>query len=1130
MSAARLADTDARRRAAAAFDQSVVVTASAGTGKTTLLVERALHLLLGDRRGKEGLALPILPGELLAVTFGEKAAGEMRLRLREALEGLAGRALPALDARRAWLEEAAERIRAEHGLGTEELARRAVEILPSLESARVTTLHSLAAEILRSSPLGAGVDPGFAVDEGEARASLFEAAWDEFLGRVLAGDGGPDRERWLRLLHRAGLADLRDLAEALASFQIPEEELSRIFDPPSSRPYQEWVREMAVEAARLAVQARRVGKARNVEKAALAAEAFLGAEGPGGEEVKAAAAASLRAIGSVGAVKGWEPEEVRRVDRLRRIAVALAGYDPSLATDLASTLLPFVREFRRAFLRAGWVSFDGLLTLARGVLLSRPETRAEWKRRFRAVLVDEFQDTDPVQGEIVLLLAEEEGDSAASGREVRVAPGKLFLVGDDKQSIYAFRGADLDACARVRERVLARGAGETLSTSFRSDPRILEVVNGLFAPLFKPGRFQPSYEPLAPGPTAPGEGPAVELRIWHRGADLLPAEEAARAEAESIAEEILRVRAEGRPWRSVALLFRALTRALVYLGALERRGIPYASEGEKFFHACPEVLDFVNLLAAVENPEDRLALAGVLRSPLGALADRELYGLAERGGLDTRRAPPSDLPFAAALAPLYEEICAAREEAGRLPLGEFLAFLFDRLPLAPLAGAAYRGGQAAANLEKVRAQARALAEEPSMTLARLVAELRRRGREGVEEREAPRFEESVDAVRVLSIHRAKGLEFDVVFLAGCHSGGRGGTEGRVGARFDWAAEATGARLGEFRTPAEVFLEARDGERQETERVRLFYVAATRARSRLVLSAARTKRRGDSILDALERAREEELPAPSGPEDASERALVVGRGEIRVRLAPFADVARPRPARAELPSPSADPSRLERAWLEREEALRADAGSPLLVTAGSLGLGADGPPLELDDRGEEGEGTRSRLTETRGRRVGTLCHRVLESWDFGAGLGGLAGAVAWASAGEGLEDPERGEVVREAGDLLRGFLGSPLAAEVARLRVRARELPLLLEWEGRLLRGSADLVAEEEDGSLLVIDWKTDAVDAAGARERAAAYAPVCAAYARAVASALGARGVRAALLFLRPAVRVEVPVSEARCS
>ncbi|MGH7151571.1 MAG: UvrD-helicase domain-containing protein, partial [Planctomycetota bacterium] len=350
MSPARLPDSDARRRAAATFDRSVVVTASAGTGKTTLLVERALHLLLGERKGKGGLDLPVPPEELLAVTFGEKAAGEMRLRLREALDGLAGRALPALEGRRAWLAEAAERIRGTHGLAAGEIEFRAREVLPSLERARVTTLHSLAAEILRSSPLEAGVDPGFAVDEGEAHALLFGEAWDRFLADALSGREGPDRERWLRMLERAGLADLQALAEALASFQIPEEELGSIFAPPTSVPFREWIEGATSEAARLAALARSTGKDRNVEKAALAAERFFAAQRRGGEAEAAAAAASLRAIASVGAVKGWEGKEVDRVERLRRIALGLAACDPPFAADLDATLRPFAQGFRREFL------------------------------------------------------------------------------------------------------------------------------------------------------------------------------------------------------------------------------------------------------------------------------------------------------------------------------------------------------------------------------------------------------------------------------------------------------------------------------------------------------------------------------------------------------------------------------------------------------------------------------------------------------------------------------------------------------------------------------------------------------------------------------------------------------------
>jgi ATP-dependent helicase/nuclease subunit A len=1121
----RIPDLEERERAVATFDGTVVVTASAGTGKTTLLVERALHLLLGERAGKRGLVLPVAPEALLAVTFGEKAAGSMREKLRAALVDLAGADAP----RSGWLAGAVRRIERVHDLSPRDLRSRARALLPSLDRAQISTLHSLAAEVLRAFPREAGVDPRFDVDEGEAFETLFEERWEEWLGRASETGDPAARERWMRALAAAGEEGLREAARALGSFSIPDEVLDALFEVPRDGAFREWLSRARSRAQDLAAMAKTRKKPRKVEKAVLACERFLGG---GGGEPRWGDGASREELDDLGKldrpVEGWEERHADAKDLLETTR-RLARYDPALGKDFAAILLPFARAFREEYGRLGFVSFDGLLTLACRVLRDDRRVRERLKRRYRAILVDEFQDTDPAQVEMVAYLAEEEGTIASRAEDVRFAQGKLFVVGDEKQSIYAFRGADPAACRDVARRAREAGTSFTLRASFRSAPEVLGPVNEVFSRLFEEGPFQAPYSPLEAAiesRSAAGPQPRVEIRLWHGGEEGWSAEEAAAAEAEAVAEVVAQLKEEGFEWSRIAILLRAFTRGHVYLGALQRRGIPYTSEGEKFFYTSTEVLDFVNLLAALADPHDRLALAGVLRSPLGALSDRDLADLAHAGALDLRLDPPEGISCAKPVRALYEGLRAAREEFRTLPLERAVDGLFERFPLLEIAGASFRGAQTAANLSKLRVLARSLAADPRTTLPRLVAVLRARGEKAVEEGEAPVFEEGVEAVRVLTIHKAKGLEFDAVVLPATHAGAGGRNERQVWARFDRLVATAGLKIGSWETPAAVFVEGRQRRREEAEKLRVRYVGWTRARARLVVSGALASHRRSSFLDVLygERVFGEPLPKVLEASAKSERERVLGAATIREILAPAPPPARGRRGKEVLPFTAPEVREVTRACAAREAAFEEARRSPLVVAASALG-GEEEPPDEPDGDAVAEEvlvpaRLGSREDGDRARVVGTLCHRLLERWSFGAPLEGLGSALEEAAEGEGIRGDSAGPLLREARELLEKFLRSPLAARLGRVEILGRELPILVRLGDRFVHGAADLVFGEE-GRVVVADYKTDDVDEAGAARRAETYAEQCRAYAEAVRCALGLAEVRAALLFLRPCVAVE---------
>ncbi|MEK9146051.1 MAG: UvrD-helicase domain-containing protein, partial [Elusimicrobiota bacterium] len=351
--------------------------------------------------------------------------------------------------------------------------------------------------------------------------------------------------------------------------------------------------------------------------------------------------------------KDWSEDGQEEYKDLAKVAASLDPGAEGLFRDALGVLEPFILAARERYRAMGHITFDGLLIGARDLVRDHPSARAELKRRFSAILVDEFQDTDPVQGELLMFLGEEEGFCARRWSEVAPAPGKLFVVGDPKQSIYRFRGADIHALQSFSAHLERHGALRcALQTNFRSSPAILSAVNRVFPALLRhsPG-LQAGYLPIHPRPGAEAEG---EPPLWvdfagagDEGERSPDAEESRRAEADWIARWIAQERGS-YALKDIALLLRSASPLTVYLEALRRRGILYVVEGEKRFFATQEVVDALNLLRAVDDPGDKAALAGLLRSPLSGTDDRELYRLARAGLLDYRaqgRAVPGAMAF-----------------------------------------------------------------------------------------------------------------------------------------------------------------------------------------------------------------------------------------------------------------------------------------------------------------------------------------------------------------------------------------------------------------------------------------------------------------------------------------------------
>ncbi len=1118
-------DQAAREAAATTFDRNVVVIAGAGTGKTTLLVNRLLYLLM--RRSD-----PLDLSRIVALTFTNKAATEMKLRLRERLRSLMtleSRDNPAAGSGTVSIAD----LRTRYGWTTDEIVARAEAALRDVEKAQIGTLHSFAAHLLRLYPIEAGVSPTFQTDEdGSHFEEHFTDEWELWLDHEL-GPAGPDHERWRTLLAAFGLEDLRELAYSLHSDLIDLDGLRKqMAESRLNEGLRDWFVARQVQASNLLDRYDRP-KRRKIELMLAAIGELFGLlveDGLAGLGALPTESHEVLAKDLGAAPTGWAEEDFIEAESLQRIAKRLLKVDHELLRQLLDVLAPFVQTVRKSFLDSGWLTFDGLVGKARTLLRDYPAIREQLKRDYRALLVDEFQDTDPVQYEIVLYLAERLGEQSGSWRETELESGKLFIVGDPKQSIYAFRRADIEAFDHVVERMERSGALRCeLATNFRSHAQVLDLVNGVFNTLLvaQPA-IQPPNVPLTVQPNRSSQfrNAGVELRlVASEEEDDLDSAAATRVEAEHIALMLSRLLgptetgavATGpetglRPGH-VALLFRKLTQAEQYLDALRRHDIRYIIDGEKHFYRRQEVIDLVNLLRCIENPYDHIALVGVLRSSLGGLPDSALVSLQELQALDYREAGRLigwSSPHAEPLRRLYAALAKLHGQATRCPLPEAVELVFHQLPLLELAAASLHGEQAVANLLKVRQMAADLADRPNLTLNGFVELMLERLTEQPDEAESALSEDTLDAVRVLTIHKAKGLEFPLVILAGLHHGdGAGRGPARPLIWHDWSTGVQGLDLGDRCTVGAVLVAEKARTREQAERRRLFYVGMTRARECLVLSGALPKRRvRGALLDLLEQAAGAELGV------GDQEHIPIGGIGLRQTILKGDDrpPARPREQPKVLEDSVIDQTFSDR-WAERDRVWEEQRAEPLLVSPTDF--------LRKTERQPDQQSGQVRRPAS-GKTVGTIVHRLLQYWDFGAEVEPQVAAITRASlALDDLDEAAGQALVEEVHALLRTFARSPAYDRLRRATVIGREVPFLMPWNGgrQILEGVIDLVYRL-DGQVWIADYKTDMIPLDQVAVRAEAYREQARLYQAAVAQSLGEPVAGFEFIFLRHGVAV----------
>jgi len=1104
-----------RESAETTFDRNVVVIAGAGTGKTTLLVNRLVHLLM-----KNPTPIPIT--QIVALTFTNKAATEMRMRLRERLTALvqadADDTEPA-DSGAVSMNE----LRTRYSLTLDEVVARARTALHDIEKAQIGTLHSFAAHLLRLHPLESLVDPAFQEDDGSRFDEQFTTAWDVWIDHELSRRGTNHRH-WRSLLRMITVEDLRAFTWALCSELVDMPRLSEQLDSGQfDTMMAAWLAEMRSRAQAL-LGTHDHPTPRKVEQMLSAAITFLGLlieKGPAGHHELPESDREVLAKNLGNPVGGWEPADFVEASRIIDIAQQCLLVDHSFFNHVLKLVSPLVSEIRTAFIQKGWLSFDGLLARARTLLRDHPSVRERVKKEYRALLVDEFQDTDPVQYEIILAVSECVGQQAANWNEMVLEPGKLFIVGDPKQSIYAFRRADIEAFDRVVQKIEAdQGIVQTLTTNFRSDAAVLGPINDVFDRLFRRRlHVQPANVRLEVRPHRRHAGQDSGMRLHLVAAptsdEPFDAAGATRAEAEVLArwlyEDILK-RPSLKPGH-VALLFRKLTQADTYLDALRRYGIPYVIEGEKHFYRRQEVIDLVNVLRVLDNPHDEVALVGVLRSPLGGLTDRELYDLRQAGFFDYRqygRLESWSHPCSPAVRRLYRNLSQLHHEVAALPLTDAIQLVFDCLPILELAAASLHAEQAVANLLKTKQTAAALLDRPHLTLSGFVDLMVARLDEQPDEAESPLVEASSEAIQVMTIHKAKGLEFPIVVLPGLHQG-TGGERSVPMVSYDWSSGRYGLSLGDRRTCVSVFIHEKLKMREEAERRRVLYVGMTRAKDLLVLTGGITARsNGETVLELLRDIGEGEVGV------AATTSITIGASAIPHLVVEAPERKRPRrPTTAMSENSTIDPASVAELWQARTSAWMQARATPRQITPTGMG--------RQDGRGLLRSAPSGRDPEV-SRLVGVLAHRLLERWDFADDPARFADHIEAAvqTSLTGSQQDLAPAVRDSLRELFARFGRSDIYARLRTATIVGREVPFMMPWgKNQVMEGVID-VMYRLDETLWIADYKTDAITPEQAPVQAERYRTQSDVYKAAAKRSLGIEAIRFHCLFLRCVTAVEL--------
>ena len=1105
-------DSDARSIIGDRLDETLFVEASAGTGKTSSLVRRVVNLVATGRTTLDRIA---------AITFTEAAAAELRDRARQELERAS-----------------------EDSTRAEEERNRCRQGIADLDQAAIRTLHAFAAMLLHERPLEAGLPPAFETTDEIASGIRFNEAWTAWLDETLEGDSPLAPHLSVAITLGMNLTQLRDTALEFHKNYTDLVEASFEAVMPAPPGAAEMLADEWSEVERLCqfsklgdgdlLYSHVQGKAGIIRR--------LTEEESGSPAAYRLMRRALPLKCGRGRQGDWNVDPFTGDNACAALKKTLRELDDSVVEEIEqarqASLLPildslreFVLNYARKRRDEGRAEFHDLLVWARELLRDNLEVRDHFRRRFSHLLIDEAQDTDPIQAEIAMFLAESvpsgTQDASRPGAWEQVTPetGKLFVVGDPKQSIYRFRRADVVQMKSLQQRMEQCG-GRTVSLvqNFRSQDRIVAWVNRVFGQWMEEDRndnagqgyIQADYEEMSSSRSVGNLGP-YQPQVWSMADETSGGgiEAIRRQEAGDIASMLAQMVAQGwqtldrqatevegsevfRPvsYSDICILMPSRTGIRSLERGLEIRNIPYRLESASLIFETQEIRDLLNCLRAIDDPADQVATVAALRSPAFGCSDVDLLKHHEESGrFDYLAEPPS--PREGVVSDGLASLRGFHEERGWTSTAALIDHFVRQRGLMETATGHPRMREQWRRYRFMVEQAWQFAAAGGNSLRAFVEWVEDQISERARVTEVPVPESDEEAVRVMTVHAAKGLEFPVVVLTGINSdsGGR-----RNSALFDRTAGRVevgiGPRDNRFGTRGFEDLAEREQVMSESEHIRLMYVAATRARDHLVLSLRRPagKRGSDSAAGRISEYLSE---AP----EFWEAVILQDQAETPPAESEYEGAAENDVAPIEHSVPARD------RWAAERETLLRELSRPASAAATSLGRRKRD---EQDDKEEQEQEAEQPWRRGRaGTAVGRAVHAVLQAIDLATGDGIADRARAQAAA----EDiPDRAQ---EVARLSRVAVESAIVKRAVASGRFWREVPVAVATGVGSLHGFIDLLFEEEDG-LVVVDYKTDSISAAEAGEAVQRYRLQGGAYAHAVGQLTGKPVKEAVFLYLQP--------------
>lgn len=1006
---------------------SMVVEAGAGTGKTSLLIDRLLSLV---DEGKLDIT------SLAAITFTDKAAAEMRDRMRRALE-------------RRVLDKASP------------FNLKLVEALNDIDRAHISTIHAFATSIIREYPFEAGIDPNFQHIEADEERDILEQALRSFLSRA-------DDERDKLISHFLILGGrFNQIRELLTILHAERELLPHLKPSTTSEKPAAWFGRLESQVRYLAENAREhchsiddPGRRQIEELAALMPDMKDFSDEKAWRWLLEVAGMKTTA----GQQDNWDDADSSRSQKelIKELKEDALDVISSSKTETLERLIAWLRQVvsrtEEIKIEKGCLSFQDQLIFARK-LLDHPNVLNHLRDRFKRLLIDEFQDTDPLQVEIALMLASV-GDASGSVYNLPLELGKISIIGDPKQSIYRFRRADTRVYNRATRHVTEFGSKQQIAQNFRSAPGIIEFVNIFFGTVWKDESVDPvTYAPLISETNRPDPEPSPPVLIVKSAENETdsPANirDARRVEARIIADSI-QLAVIGEKWQvmrrndmggfktiqvnygDMAVLFPKMTDIDIYTDALSDAGIPFNIEGGKGFYGAQIVRDLYYCLAAIDNPAARLEVIGALRSRFFGVSDKTLIAWMRdsKGRLDYRENIPN-LPND--LISALETLKALYRQRTELPPDRIIEQLLENTDIAP---ALLSDRYMAKDLKII---------ENVIDMARNYEESHRTGLRGFrrwfagrltadEKQETAPAASRVDYVRLMTVHSAKGLEFPVVILPNVNW-----TKFKknkvIADRYEKKLELEiGSASNGFRTAGYDNALVEDMKAAQAESLRLLYVAMTRAQDHLILPCVLTEKPEDYTAWLSN------LAAGSGEfenREFSEFRLVTSDNLTQTAA------AKPKES---MPEINAD-----EVWKAKEDWLRDRAVrlNRALISLPSVTLPSSHIQGAIDE-------TPTTAVDADAASIGAALHSYMALTEpvttYDKSL------AEFVASQEGID-------MRELRPLVQRCLDSVPWMEAIKSPRIWREVPVIVKVENGILKGAVDLVWEDNGGNIHICDWK-----------------------------------------------------------